>query len=115
MWPVQTVTHVSGRSKEYLSEREAANSSNNSFASCMASFAGGIFRKTCPEHRSFTFRLFFGGFVLNHVPMLDKDSVLNAQNICGNPINRSTETAKSPVHDHEVCLSHDRSGFVLQR
>src|SRR5712692_6935357 len=47
--------------------------------------------------------------------MLDKDSVLNAHNICGNPIHRSTETAKSPVHDHEVSLSHDRSRFVLQR
>src|SRR5437899_1640039 len=47
--------------------------------------------------------------------MLDKDSVLNAHNICGNPIHRSTEATKSPVHDHEVSLSHDRSRFVLQR
>jgi hypothetical protein len=28
--------------------------------------------------------------------MLDKDSVLNTHNICGNPIHKSTETAKSP-------------------
>src|SRR5258708_36529728 len=47
--------------------------------------------------------------------MLDKDSVLNAHNICGNPIHRCTETAKSPVHDHKVALSHDHSRFVLQR
>jgi hypothetical protein len=47
--------------------------------------------------------------------MLDKNSVLNAHNICGNPIHRSTETAKSPVHDHEVSLGHDRSRLVLQR
>jgi len=46
--------------------------------------------------------------------MLDKDSVLNAHNICGNPIHRSTEAAKSPMHDHEVSLSHDDSRFVLQ-
>jgi hypothetical protein len=46
--------------------------------------------------------------------MLGKDSVLNAHNICGNPIHWGTETAKSPVHDHEVSLSHDRSWFVLQ-
>src|SRR3989442_2567683 len=46
--------------------------------------------------------------------MLHKDSVLNAHNICGNPIHRSTETAKSSVHDHEVSLSHDRSRYVLQ-
>ena len=47
--------------------------------------------------------------------MLDKDSVLNADNICGNPIHRSTETAKSPVHDHEVSLGHDRSRLILER
>ena len=47
--------------------------------------------------------------------MLDKDSVLNAHNICGNQIHRSTKTAKSPVHDHEISLGHDRSGFVFQR
>ena len=73
----------------------------------------GVFWKTCPEHWSFTLRLLFGRFILNHVPMLDKDSVLNAQNIRGNPIHRSTEAAKSPGHDHEVSLSHDRSGLVL--
>src|ERR1700686_650313 len=67
------------------------------------------------EHGSATFRLLFCGFVLDHIPMLDKDSVLHADNICGNPIHRSTKTAKSPVHNHEVSLSHDRSRFVLQR
>jgi hypothetical protein len=45
-------------------------------------------------------RLFFRRFILNDVPMLDKDSALNAHDIRGNPIHRSTETAKSPVHDH---------------
>ena len=47
--------------------------------------------------------------------MLDKDSVLNAHNIRGNPIHRGTETAKSPVHDHEVSLSRCCSRFVPQR
>ena len=41
-------------------------------------FADGIFRKACPEHWSFTLRLLFGRFILYDVPMLDKDSVLNA-------------------------------------
>src|SRR2546430_10591147 len=72
----------------------------------------GIFRKTCSEHRSFTLRLFFGRFILNDIPMLDKDSVLNTQNICGNPIHRSTEAAKSPVNNHEVTLGDNRSRFV---
>src|SRR6267143_4826218 len=74
-----------------------------------------VYWETLSEHGSATFRLLFCGLILNDVPMLDKDSVLNAHNICGNPIHRSTETAKSPVHDHDVSLSHDRSRFVLQR
>jgi hypothetical protein len=47
-----------------------------------------------------------GSFILNDVPMLDKDSVFNAQNIRGNPIHRSAETPKLPVHNHEVSFSH---------
>ena len=46
--------------------------------------------------------------------MLDKDSVLDAHNICGNPIHRCTETAKPPVHDYDVSLGQDRSRFVFQ-
>jgi hypothetical protein len=53
--------------------------------------------------------------VLDHIPVLDQNAVLDAENVRGNPIHRSTETAKSPVHDHEVSLGQDRSGFVLQR
>src|ERR1700730_16047340 len=53
--------------------------------------------------------------VLDHIPVLDQNAVLDPENVCGNPIHRSTETAKSPVHHHEVSLGHDRSGFVLQR
>src|SRR3989442_11874213 len=73
------------------------------------------FRKTCSEHRSFTLRLFFSHFILNDIPMLDKDSVLNAHNICGNPIHRSTEAAKSPVNHHEVTLGDNRSRFITYR
>src|ERR1700746_3237064 len=73
-----------------------------------------VLRESLSEHRSATFRLPFCGLVLNYVPMFDKDSVLNAQNICGNPIHRSTEPAKSPVDDHEVSLGQDRSRLVLQ-
>src|SRR5258705_271321 len=78
-------------------------------------FFSSVGRECSSEHGPLANRLFFRRFVLNDVPMLDKDSVLNAHNICGNPIHRSTETAESPVHDHDVSLSHDRSRFVLQR
>src|SRR5271169_4001610 len=72
-------------------------------------------RECSSEHGPLADRLFFGRFILNYVPMLDKDSVLNAHDICGNPIHGSTETAKSPVHDYHVSLSHDHSRLVLQR
>src|SRR2546425_4661379 len=78
----------------------------------IALFADGIFRKTFTEHRSFALRLFFGRFILNDVPMLDEDSVLNAQNICDDPIHGSTETAESPVNDHKVTLGYNRSWLV---
>jgi hypothetical protein len=53
--------------------------------------------------------MLFRGLILNDIPMLREYAVLDTQDIRGNPIYRSTETAKSPVHDHEVPLSHDRS------
>src|SRR5258707_14544856 len=81
------------------------------FGCCLS----GVFWKTCSEHRSFTLRLFFGRFILNDIPMLDKDSVLNPQNICGNPIHSSTEARKSPVNNHEVTLGDNSSRLVPQR
>ena len=78
------------------------------------SYLSFVIWESLSEHRSPAFRLLFGGFILNDVPMLDKDSVLNAQNICGNPIHSSTEPAKSAVHDYEVSLCHDCSRLVLQ-
>src|SRR6266849_1998896 len=72
-------------------------------------------RECSAEHGPLADRLFFRRFILNDIPMLDKDSVLNVHNVRGNPIYRSAETAKPSVHDHKVTLSHDCSRFVLQR
>src|ERR1700684_4166780 len=73
-----------------------------------------VCRESLSEHGPLAYRLFFRGFILNDVPMLNQNSVLNAHNIRGNPIHRSAETAKPPVHDHEVSFGQDRSRFVLQ-
>src|SRR5580704_17400472 len=81
----------------------------------VALFFSTVGRESSSEHGPLAYRLFFGGFILNYVKMLDKDSVVNAQNICSNPIRRSTESAKSPMHDHDLSLSHDHSRFILQR
>jgi hypothetical protein len=45
------------------------------------------------------------------VPLLWKQLLLNVPRLT----HGTTETAKSPVHDHEASRSHDRSRFVLQR
>src|SRR5580700_2245153 len=60
-------------------------------------------------------RLFFRRFILNDVPMLHKDSVLNAHNICGNPINRQAEIRKSPMDHDEISIGDDRSWLILER
>ncbi len=45
----------------------------------------------------------------------DEDSVFDADNICGNPIHREPEIAKSAVHDDEITFGHDDSRFVFKR
>src|SRR5271167_3704472 len=78
-----------------------------------------IVRERAPEHasehRETALRLFSRGFVLDHIPMLEQHAVLDAQNVCGDPIHRSAEATKSAMYDHNVSLSHDCSRFVLQR
>jgi len=44
---------------------------------------------SAPEHGQPAFRLFFRRFILNDVPMLAKNSILKAHNICGNPVHQS--------------------------
>src|ERR1700758_1518339 len=75
---------------------------------------GELFRETCPEHWSFAFRLLFSRFILNDVPMLDKDSVLNAENICCNPVDGQAEVRESSVGDYKVSVGYDRSWLVLE-
>ena len=67
------------------------------------------------EHRSAALRLPFRGLILNYIPMLDEDSVLNAQNISGNPVYRKTNTAKSPVYEPGTILAEGDIVIVLQR
>src|SRR5216684_1416118 len=47
--------------------------------------------------------------------MLDQNVILDANDVRRNPVHGLSEARKSPVHDHEISLSHDRSRLVLQR
>jgi len=52
--------------------------------------------------------------VLDYVPMLKKNGVLDAKNVGCNPVRR-LKPRKSSMDDHELALRHDRPGLVFQR
>src|SRR5437667_144291 len=73
-----------------------------------------VCRECSSEHRLLACRLLLRRFILNDVPMPDEESVLNAHDICGNPVHREAEVRKSPVQNHEVSFGHNHSRFVLK-
>src|SRR5580698_7621941 len=77
-------------------------------------FLFGVGRECSSKHGRTALRLLFRRLILNDIPMLREFPGFDTHNIGGNPIHRSNEITKSPVHDHEVSLGHDRSRFVLQ-
>ncbi len=95
--------------------RRRKRSSETYTRPCSEGAAEILLSKRVPEHRQAAFRLLLRGFVLDHIPVLDQNPVLDTKNVRCNPIHRSTETAKSAVHDHEISVGHDRSRFVLER
>src|SRR6476620_8657853 len=72
-------------------------------------------RKCVTEHWQATPRLFVGGLVLNDVPMLDHDAVIDAKNVRRDPVRRLPETRESPMQDHELTFRDDHSRLVPQR
>src|ERR1700730_3197743 len=47
--------------------------------------------------------------------MLNKDSILDSNNVRRDPVDGEAQVRKSSMHNHEASLSHDGSRFVLQR
>jgi hypothetical protein len=45
--------------------------------------------------------------------MLHQYPVLDAYDICGDPIHREPEVTKSTVYDDEITFGHDDSRFVF--
>ena len=81
-------------------------------------FASGIqqlFGKFVSEHEKAALRGLTRGFVLEDIPMFNKNTVFDAQNVRGNPVHRIAAALKSAVHDDKIFIRHNRSGFVLQR
>src|SRR5437588_5769504 len=71
--------------------------------------------KRVAKHWPTALGLFLGRLVLDHIPMLDENPILDPHDVCRDPIHRRSEPRKPPVNDNEVALSHDHSGLVFQR
>jgi len=52
---------------------------------------------------------------VDHIPVLDKNVVLDENNVRSNPVHGQAEMRKSPVHDDEVSISDDRSWLIPER
>jgi len=59
------------------------------------------------------FGLFPSDFVLNHIPMLREKSVLDPNNVRGDPVDAFGETGESAVYDDEISISHNYAGSYL--
>ena len=53
--------------------------------------------------------------VLNDIPVLDQNPILDSEDIGGNPVHRLAEARKSPVYDHKIFIGYNHSRFILQR
>src|ERR687892_2205469 len=63
--------------------------------------------KAVAEHGATAFGLRFRRFVLNHVPMLDEDSIDHANEVRNNPVLRLPKARKATVDDHELALRNN--------
>jgi hypothetical protein len=71
--------------------------------------------KRISKHRISAVGLLLGGFVLDDIPVLDQEAVVDTKNVRCNPVHGLAEARKSPMYDHEVFLGHNRARFVFQR
>ena len=64
------------------------------------------------KHREAAFGLFPSGFVLNHVPMLNENSILDSKNVRGDPIDRLAKAGESAMHDDEISVGHNCARLI---
>jgi hypothetical protein len=51
---------------------------------------------------------------LDHIPMLDQNAILDANDVRRNPVHGKAKIREPSVHDHEISFGHDRSWLVLE-
>ena len=74
-----------------------------------------LLRKRVAEHRAPALGLLFGGLVLNDVPVLDKNSVLQANDVRCDPVHRKANIGEPAMKDDVVAFCKNHSGFILER
>src|SRR5712671_6678032 len=53
--------------------------------------------------------------VLDDVPVFDKNTILDPEDVRRDPVHGCPEPRKPPMNDDEVAISHDHPGLVFQR
>src|SRR5258705_13730069 len=81
---------------------------------CALNPARRLDRKPIPEHRPTAPGFGLGGFVLNHVPVLHKDSVDDTNEVRNDPVPGLSEAREATVHDHELAVCHYLLVLVLE-
>src|SRR5882757_3202120 len=77
-------------------------------------FRSSVQRKRVAEHRPTALGLLLSRLVLDDVPMLDEDPVLNPKDVRRDPVDGRPESRKTSMDNDKIALSHDHSRLVFQ-
>src|ERR1700722_14974902 len=66
-------------------------------------------------HGTLIDRPFTRFFLLEHVPLLDKDSIPDPDDVRGDPVRGTAKPRKSSVDNNKIVFRHHDSGFIFQR
>ena len=74
-----------------------------------------LLRKRVAEHRAPALGLLFCGVVLNDVPVLDENSVLQANDVRCDLVHRMANIGEPVMKDDVVAFCKNHSGFIFER
>jgi hypothetical protein len=67
------------------------------------------------KHREAALGLFPSGFVLNHVPMLHENSIVDSENVRGDPVDRLAKAGESAMNDDKISVGHNGARLIPKR
>src|SRR6202043_570482 len=67
------------------------------------------------KHGLAALRLLLGRLVLDDIPMLGEEAILDAKDVRRDPVHGCPEPRKTSVDNDEVAISHDHPRLVFQR